>query len=184
MLRWSLPVAIVVLGALSVIGTVEAIDAGTPYSTAQRRERALTSQVLANLPDGSGPVRIDTTQGGVIAPGIALQLERHGIPVQMRPAQPVVYGDRRSNDDGPYRAELVVVLGDEEIRAFDPPGPRHRALRAASATRPTGPRRAASPGGARDAARARPRRVPRGGAQEPDRPGRGGRRLPRCDPAG
>lgn len=123
-LRWSLPVAIVVLGTLSVIGTVEAIDAGTPYSSAQRRERVITDEVLANLPDGSGPVLIDTTQGGVIAPGIALQLERRGIPVQMRPAQPVVYGSRRSKDDGPYRAELVVVLGDEEIRAFESPGPR------------------------------------------------------------
>jgi hypothetical protein len=123
-LHIAVPVAVLGLGVITVVETVDAIDAGTPYANAQDRERVITSEVLAELPPGDGPVKIDTSQGGVIAPGIALQLERRGIPVQMRPAQPVVYGTRRSDDDGPYRAELVIVLGDEEIRDFDPPGPR------------------------------------------------------------
>jgi hypothetical protein len=123
-LRWALPLAVLTLGVISVVEIVGAIDAGTPYASAQRRERAISAQVLARLPDGDGPVLIDTAQGGVIAPGIALQLERRGIPVEVRPSQPIVYGEWRNSDDGPYRAELVVVLGDEEIRKFDPPGPR------------------------------------------------------------
>jgi hypothetical protein len=119
-LRAALPVAVVVIGVIAVVETVDAIDAGTPYADAQRRERAITEQVLANLPAGDGPVLVDTSKGGLVAPGIALQLERHGIPVEVRPSQPVVYGRWRSSEGGgPYRAELTVVLGDEEIQDFE-----------------------------------------------------------------
>jgi hypothetical protein len=80
--------------------------------------------VLANLPPGDGPVLIDTSRGGSDAPGIALALERRGIPVEVLPSQPIVYGSRRNDSGGPYRAVLTIVKGDEEIAAFDPPGPR------------------------------------------------------------
>jgi hypothetical protein len=60
-----------------------------------------------------------------MAPAIALALERRGIPVEVNPSQPVVYGQwRNSAEDRRYRAELTVVLGDRAIREFDPPGPR------------------------------------------------------------
>jgi hypothetical protein len=119
-LRGALPVAVVVLAVVAVAESVDAIDSGTPYADAQRRERAITNQVLAGLPDGDGPVLVDITKGGLVAPGITLQLERQGIPVEVRPSQPVVYGKwRDSEGGGPYRAELMVVLGDEEIRAYE-----------------------------------------------------------------
>ncbi len=122
-LRVAAPVCAVVLVVISVMETVDALDAGTPFALQQQRERTLGSEVLENLPRGSGPVLIDTSKGGIIAPGIALALERHGIPVKVTPAQPVVYGARRSDDGGPYRARLVVVLGTDEIRSSTPPGP-------------------------------------------------------------
>ncbi len=123
-LRIAAPVSAVVLAVLCVMETVDAIDAGTPFAPQQKQEHVITHEVLDHLPPGHGPVLVNTAKGGVTAPGIVLALERHGIPVKVTPAQPVVYGARRNDDGGPYRARLVVVLGDEEIRAFEPPGPR------------------------------------------------------------
>jgi hypothetical protein len=123
-LRIAAPVSVVILTVLCVMETVDAIDAGTPFARQQKQEHVLTREVLDRLPPGHGPVLVDTAKGGVIAPGIVLALERHGIPVKVTPSQAVVYGARRNDDGGPYRARLVVVLGDEEIRAFKPPGPR------------------------------------------------------------
>jgi hypothetical protein len=123
-LRIATPVSAVILTVLCVMETVDAIDAGTPFALQQKQEHVITREVLDRLPHGRGAVLVDTAKGGVIAPGIVLALERHGIPVKVTPAQPVVYGARRSDDGGPYRAQLVVVLGADEIRAFTPPGPR------------------------------------------------------------
>ena len=80
--------------------------------------------MLANLPPGEGKVLINTFEGGTIAPGIALQLERRGIPVELVPSLPVVYGDHRSDHGPPYRAKIYVVLGDEAIKKLKEPGPR------------------------------------------------------------
>jgi hypothetical protein len=62
-------------------------------------------------------------RGGLVAPGLVLQLERHGVPVVVRPAQPVVYGKWRDAGAGPYRAELFVVLSDEEIATYERESP-------------------------------------------------------------
>jgi hypothetical protein len=123
-LRWAVPVAAVVIVVVSVMETVDAVNAGTPYASEQRRERVITSEVLAHLPPGSGPVLIETTQAPTIVPGIALALEKQGIPVRVSPSQPIVYGHRRDSNGGPYRAELTVVSGHDKIKAFNPPGPR------------------------------------------------------------
>lgn len=123
-LRWAAPIAAVVLVVISVVETVDAVNAGTPFSREQRRERVITREVLAHLPPGSGPVLIVTTQAPTIVPGIALALEKHGIPVRVSPSQPIVYGSRRDSNGGPYRAELTVVNGHDNIKRFHPPGPR------------------------------------------------------------
>jgi hypothetical protein len=123
-LRFLAPVAAVVIAVFCVLGTVAAVDAGKPFALQQASERTVTREVLAHLPPGDGPVLIDTSRGGSDAPGIALALERRGIPVEVLPSQPIVYGARRNDSGGPYRAVLTVVKGDEEIAAFTPPGPR------------------------------------------------------------
>ncbi|MGZ4755882.1 MAG: hypothetical protein ACXWA9_13300 [Acidimicrobiia bacterium] len=123
-LRWSLPGAVVILAVLSAMETVDALNAGTPFAAQQGAERVITREVLAHLPEGKGPVLIDTSHGGIVAPGIALALERRGIATKMVPDQVVVYGTGRTPQGPPYRAELIPVLGDEQIRAFTPPGPR------------------------------------------------------------
>ena len=123
-LRVAAPVSAVILTVLCVMETVDAIDAGTPFALQQKQEHVITREVLDHLPPGHGPVLVDTNKGGVVAPGIVLALERHDIPVKVTPSQAVVYGARRNDDGGPYRARLVVVLGADEIRAFTPPGPR------------------------------------------------------------
>ncbi len=122
--RWVVPVAAVILAVISVMETVDALDAGTPSAREQAAERTITRQVLRNLPAGKGPVLIDIKDGGIVAPGIALALERHGIPTRITPDAKIVYGEDRLARGGPYRATLVPVMGDEQIRAFTPPGPR------------------------------------------------------------
>jgi hypothetical protein len=124
MLRWVAPVAAVVLVVLSAMQTVDALNAGTPFAAEQTAERVITGEVLAHLPPGRGPVLIDTRRGGLAAPGIALALERHGIRTEVLPGQKIVYGTSRNPTSKHYRAELVPVVGDDEIRAFTPPGPR------------------------------------------------------------
>jgi hypothetical protein len=123
-LRVAAPLAAVLLAVIGTIETVEAIDAGTPFERLEAQEHSITRQVLEHLPAGKGPVLINTSQGGTVAPGIVLALERHGIPVEMIPSLPVVYGPRRSDRGGPYRARIVIVSGDETIKKFVPPGPR------------------------------------------------------------
>jgi len=122
--RFVLPVAVVILVASSVAQTVDALDAGTPFAREQAAERSITRQVLKNLPPGEGPVLIDITNGGIVAPGIALALERAGIPARITPDSIVVYGENRLARGGPYRATIVPVVGDDQIREFTPPGPR------------------------------------------------------------
>jgi hypothetical protein len=123
-LRWIVPVAVVVIAVISVVETLDALDAGKPFAPRQAAERTITRQVLENLPPGEGPVLIDIGKGGVVSPGIALALDRAGIPFRITPDSIVVYGPERVARGGPYRATIVPVIGDEQIRAFDPPGPR------------------------------------------------------------
>lgn len=123
-LRWAMPVSVVILAVLSAMETVDALNAGTPFAAEQGAEHVITREVLAHLPPGKGPVLIDTSRGGIVAPGIALALERHGIPTEMVPRQVIVYGEDRTPKGGPYRAKLVPVLGDDAIHNFKPTGPR------------------------------------------------------------
>jgi hypothetical protein len=122
-LRVAAPIAVVVVGVIAVVETVDAVDAGTPFSNAQRQEELITTQVLDRLPEGSGPVLIDPTDGGLVAPGIVLALEKRGIPVELDPSNKVIYGPDRGPSGGPYRAVLVPVLGHDKIEEVPPPGP-------------------------------------------------------------
>jgi hypothetical protein len=121
-LRFAAPLAVLLVGVVAVMETVDAVDAGTPFAAAQAQERVITRQVLDHLPAGKGPVLIDARDGTVVAPGIALALEKHGIDVDVTPINDPVYGlDRRPA--GPYRAELVPVAGPDAIARVTPPGP-------------------------------------------------------------
>jgi hypothetical protein len=123
-LRWVMPLSLVVVAVLSAMDTVDALNAGTPTAAEQGAEHSITDQVLEHLPAGNGPVLIDTSHGGIVAPGIALALERHGIPTELTPGQVVVYGKDRIPKGGPYRAKIVPVFGDSAIKKFKPTGPR------------------------------------------------------------
>jgi hypothetical protein len=114
--------ALALLVGLGVAMTVSAADVGLPQADRQRGERVLAEQVMAGLPPGSGPVEISGTNAILTVPGLALALERHGIPVVMSPATPIVYGDRRSPGRARPRARLDVYEGDSAAQAH--PGRR------------------------------------------------------------
>ncbi|MEP6623615.1 MAG: hypothetical protein ABJC79_04175, partial [Acidimicrobiia bacterium] len=105
--------AAVGLVAVGVLSTVAAADTGVPYADRQAGERTLSRQVLAALPDGRGPVLIDTTRALFAVPGLTLQIERQGIPVMVSPWQAVVYGDRRLPHRSHFRAVLEVAEGSD-----------------------------------------------------------------------
>jgi hypothetical protein len=121
-LRIATPLAVLVVGAFAVVESIDAIDAGTPFAPAQAQERIVTREVLEHLPPGNGPVLLDVSKGGaVVAPGITLALEKHGIPVELDPGNKVVYGPNRSASRGPYRAVLVPAFSTAEIEKLQPP---------------------------------------------------------------
>ncbi len=148
-LRGAVPVAAVLLGGLCVMGTVDALDAGTPSSGQQRRQHQINDQVIAALPAGDGPVLIDSRRG-FVATGLALALERRGIDVDMAPDNDVVYGDERSPTEGPYRAKLVLRVGDES--GAKPSGRRIAHYQSAPGGESAASQRAVPAGDARDPA--------------------------------
>lgn len=123
-LRVAAPVALTAVGALAVAASVNAANAGTPFARQQPKERILAREVLAALQPGRGPVLVDATHGGWAVPGIVLQLERHGMPVEVTPEQSIVFGPDRRPAGAQYRARLMVVSGYDEIGRLTPPGPR------------------------------------------------------------
>lgn len=106
--------AIVAVGgllALGVASTIGAIDADAPNQHRTAGEQELSAQVLRALPPGRGPVLIDGYREFFAVPGLALQIERRGIPVMITPGQPVIYGYRRQPRGPQYRAVLRVLEG-------------------------------------------------------------------------
>ena len=87
--------------------------------------RAVGPPTIAAIDGTLGPVVLDTTHGVLESPGIALSLERSGIPVRVRGAESAVpYGPDRTWHCGPYRSQVVVLSGDENIAAHRPRWPR------------------------------------------------------------
>ena len=123
-LRWVVPVTLVVLVGISAAETVDALNAGVPLASQQPGARAIASQVIARLPRGDRPVLVDTSHGNEVGPSLVLQLERRGVPVVVRPDSGVIYGRDRVAGPGPYRATLTMVSGAQEIRSLHPPGAR------------------------------------------------------------
>lgn len=129
-LRIATPLSVIFLAVICAVETVDAVTAGPPTAH-QARERTLSSEVIAHLPNRPGPVLVDLSTGADVASGLVLALDRHGIPVEVNPANPVVYGSRRDPGGGPYRAVLRILVGQDQIRAF-----RGRGTRVAHYTRP------------------------------------------------
>jgi hypothetical protein len=121
-LRIAAPVAVLLVAVFAVIESIDAVNAGTPFSDAQAQERIVSREVLEQLPPGTGPVLLDVTKGGgLVAPGLALALEKHGIPVELDPGNKVVYGPDRGPSGGPYRAVLVPAFGQGDLDELKPP---------------------------------------------------------------
>ena len=107
--------------------------------TRRPRSGSITREVLEHLPArATGRCSSTSRKGGaVVAPGIALALEQHGIPVELDPDNQVVYGaePRRRRAARTGRCSCP-RLGDEEIEKLQPPpGQGDRALREAADAR-------------------------------------------------
>ena len=67
-LRWVVPLAAVLLAVVSVLETVDALDAGTPFARQQPAERSITRQVLKHLPPGQGTPCCSTSTTAASSP--------------------------------------------------------------------------------------------------------------------
>lgn len=134
--RWLRPVGVVLAAVVLVAVGVSVIDDAahrrTPSDTTGltvRQQQAsvgtVADGVIAAVRRGRGPVVLDTTRGVLDAPGLALALERAGIPVRVRYRDwSVPYGLERVWRCGSARAELLVYSGDDVQREHPPRGRR------------------------------------------------------------
>jgi hypothetical protein len=116
--RVALPVVAAGMLVLAGLEVASALDASPPGARGAARVTRLTRDVRAALPPGSGPVVLDLRRGSQDAGALALQLERHGIPVEVDSEHAYIYGPEREAGRGARRATLVFVAG----RPDAPPG--------------------------------------------------------------
>jgi hypothetical protein len=115
--RWRRPtglpvlVAVAALAVVSVLNSVVAARAQPPYRHQSDVAAPLSRSVLASLPAGRRPVLLSGSSGisAFHEAGIAVQLERHGVPVR---ADHTRYGEHRVYEGEPVRAVLTVATED------------------------------------------------------------------------
>lgn len=127
-------VVTIAVGAAVGLGLVgDVADSRTPSDTAgltvaeqQALGGTLARRVLRAVErDGRGPAVLDTTYGVLESPGLALALERAGIPVRIVGHDASIpYGSERRWRCGVARARLRIYSGDDNIRAQHPTGRR------------------------------------------------------------
>ncbi|MGZ8751962.1 MAG: hypothetical protein ACXW1S_03190, partial [Acidimicrobiia bacterium] len=133
-------VVVLVLGcALGIVSLVVAFDvgsaepAGAPEVAATRTFSKAARDAVS---EGRGPAVIDAA-GGLrirsIGAGVALELERHGIPIEVPPELGLAFGDDRVDDDGRARARLLVAT---PAQVADTPGAERWELLARTRLRP------------------------------------------------
>jgi hypothetical protein len=113
-------VAVVAVAVLAVAACVTAIDSPGPQASGQALIRSVSQQAVAKLSSGHGPVIFVGTNGGMDEIPIALQLERHGIPVLFSDFNGDVVRNRRPHAVR-WRALLTVVTGPDAVNARTPP---------------------------------------------------------------
>ncbi len=137
--RWLQPIgpaflaAVLVVVAVIGVGLVQAsADARIPsdtvsYTVAQQQAvaHAIGPPTVRAVAHRKGVVVLDTTHSVLESPGLALELERAGIPVRViGRAGSVPYGPDRQWHCGPYRARITVLSDDDVIAKYRPPWPR------------------------------------------------------------
>ena len=127
---------VVTLGVSAAVGVgfvADAAQARTPSDTAgltvaeqQASGGTISREVIAAIPrQGREPVVLDTTYGVLESPGLALALERAGLPVRVLGLESSVpYGPEREWHCGVSRARLRIYSGDDNIKAQNPVGRR------------------------------------------------------------
>jgi hypothetical protein len=116
--------AVAAVAVLAVVACVTAVDSPGPQRTGQTLIRSVSDQAIANLSKGSGPVIFVGTNGGMEEIPIALQLERHGVPVLFSDVNGDVVRNRRPHAVR-WRALLTVISGPQ---AVDAPPPAHQVV--------------------------------------------------------
>lgn len=119
--RVAAPAALVTVAVLAVVVSVSTVRSPGPQAEQQPLIRSISSQTLANLPAGNGPVIFVGTNGGMDEIALALQLERHGVPVLFSDFNGDVVRNRRAHQVR-YRALITVISGPEAVHAAAPPG--------------------------------------------------------------
>ncbi len=113
--RVALPVLVGLLGLAAVVVAAGAasVEVVRPdQAAATRRFSAAARRAVA---DGRGAVVLDAfgePRARSVGVGLALELERHGIPIEVPPDQGLAYGADRTADGGSVRARLAIAPPD------------------------------------------------------------------------
>jgi hypothetical protein len=112
--RVLVPLAVVALGAVTVVNTVTAATAGSPHTGESEVMRTILPQVEAALPPTDGQVLVDDAfqSGAWYGRSLILELERRGYDVRVPQARGAVYGEQRVIDEPEMSLRLVIAMDD------------------------------------------------------------------------
>ena len=111
--RVLVPVSLAALAVLAVVGSVAHVNVGRPQPGESATLEAIVPGVVDGLPGGDGPVMVDgamSFDATVLASGLLLQLERHGVDARLHEGNRSA-GEHRMDEGPPRRAWLVVATG-------------------------------------------------------------------------
>lgn len=117
--RAFVPGALAALAVLAAVSSVTYARAGVPDAERAGQIAAVAPAVRAALPPGDGEVVVDGRAGGwggiILAPGLVLELERHGVDAVLPSGEGL--GAHRIHHGGPVRARLLVATGGSIVAA-------------------------------------------------------------------
>ena len=113
--RWLAPAALVALVAVSVLNGAGAVHVDPPHLQASSVLGEIVPSVLDALPEGDGPVVIDSMSppGSEYAGGLVLALERRGVAAQVEGFDERGWGRHRVYREGPLHARLTVAVNED-----------------------------------------------------------------------
>jgi len=110
--RVCIPVLVGLLGVAAVVVAADAASVEVVRPDQVAATRIFSKAARAAAADGRGAVLVDAfgePRARSIGVGVALELERHGIPVEVPLDQGVAYGVDRTHDGGRLRARLTIA---------------------------------------------------------------------------
>ncbi|HET6949009.1 MAG TPA: hypothetical protein VFI47_01440 [Acidimicrobiales bacterium] len=123
--RALLPAALAAAVVLSGVTSISGARAGVPHEDDSEVVRTLAAPIIERFEDADRPLLFTDVipmAGPWYSRGVVLQLERHGIEVQVPAGMRYAFTRSREHHGGPVEARLLMVSGDQVPEMLDEPG--------------------------------------------------------------